>query len=234
MVLEEIMADGNFFHHYQPIYDIQNNDIIGYEGLFRTKNHANPEDIFLTAKKNRQLFELDSRSVHQAFLTYINAGNSLRTKNLFLNVFPTTVTNPLFFTLIHNLIKENYISGQQITLEINENEIIDFAETKKAITHLKDVGVLIAIDDYGKGHASIKSVIEFCPDFVKLDKYLADGLAHSKKKQDIIEYLLHFCDKFNSQLIVEGIEDEQTLELLEDIGVRYVQGFLLGKPSLLS
>lgn len=234
LLLEKILSNEDFYHVYQPIFDIQNDAIFGYEGLFRTKYNLNPEDIFLMAKKNERLYELDSRSVHKALLTYSNVGSSLRSKNLFFNVFPTTITNPLFNTLINKIINENHITSQQLIMEINENEIIDFEETKKVINHLKNIGIRIAIDDFGKGYSSLKSVIELEPEFVKLDKYFLEGLMKSEKKKYIIHTLLSYSKKFNTKLIAEGIEDEKSLLYLQNIGIRYAQGFLLGKPSTLA
>lgn len=230
LFLEKILSNEDFYHHYQPIYDIQSGVIFGYEGLFRTKYYSNPEDVFSVAKKNEKLYELDSRSVHKALLTYINADISLRFKNLFLNVFPTTVTNPQFITLINQIINENHISSQQLIMEINENQIIDLEYFKMAINSLKNMGVLIAIDDFGKGYSSFMSVIELNPDFIKLDKYFLEGLIRSEKKKYIIQTLLNYSRKFNTKLIVEGIEDEHILLYLQNIGIKYAQGFLLGKP----
>lgn len=92
------------------------------------------------------------------------------------------------------------------------------------------MGVLIAIDDFGKGYSSFTSVIELNPDFVKLDKYFLEGLIKSEKKKYIIQTLLNYSEKFNTKLIVEGIEDEHILLYLQNIGIKYAQGFLLGKP----
>lgn len=92
----------------------------------------------------------------------------------------------------------------------------------------------IAIDDLGTGHSRLQSLIELNPDFVKLDRYFAKDLVILAKKQYIIEFLLQLCEKCNSQLIIEGIEDQQSLICLKNMGIKYAQGFFLGKPSLLS
>jgi EAL domain-containing protein (putative c-di-GMP-specific phosphodiesterase class I) len=229
----QAVKDLKFFHHYQPIYDIQTWRIVGYEGLFRTKNLINPEITFELARKNKKLYELDSRSVHKALLTYINAGHLLRHEMLFLNVFPSTLINPLFHTLLNTIINENSIHRQQIIFEINENDIVNLEKLKTAVDNLKKLGFRIAIDDFGKGLSSFHTVIELKPDFVKLDKYFVEEILLSEEKKDVIGYLLHFCQKFNSELIVEGIEENTCLAFLKSLGVRHAQGYLLGKPDLL-
>jgi EAL domain-containing protein (putative c-di-GMP-specific phosphodiesterase class I) len=151
---------------------------------------------------------------------------------LFLNVFPSTLTNPLFPTFVNKIIDEYGISCQQIILEINEGEIAELDIIKNVITYLKNLGIAIAIDDFGKGNSSIMTLIELSPDFVKLDRYFMDDL--TDKKLDVIQYLLHFCKKYNSNLIIEGIEEKASLALLKSIGVQYAQGYLLGRPSILT
>jgi EAL domain-containing protein (putative c-di-GMP-specific phosphodiesterase class I) len=229
----QAVNDLKFFHHYQPIYDIQTWRVVGYEGLFRTESLINPEITFELARKNKKLYELDSRSVHKALLTYINAGHLLRHEMLFLNVFPSTLINPLFHTLLNRIINENGITRQQIIFEINENDMVNFKKLKTAVENLKKLGFRIAIDDFGKGISSLGSVIELKPDFVKLDKYFVEGILLSEQKKDVINYLLHFCQKFNSELIVEGVEESSCLTFLKSLGVRHAQGYLLGKPDLL-
>jgi EAL domain-containing protein (putative c-di-GMP-specific phosphodiesterase class I) len=230
--IQSVSIDDQFFHHYQPIYDIQRWEVFGYESLFRTGNSSSPEEAFNNAKIKKMLYELDSRSIHKASLSYAQAGYLTKYNHLFLNVFPSTLTNPLFPTFVNKIINENGFSCQQIILEINEGEIAELDIIKNVIIYLKNLGIAIAIDDFGKGNSSIKSLIELSPDFVKLDRYFMDDL--TEKKLDMIQYLLHFCKKHNSNLIIEGIEEKASLALLKSIGVQYAQGYLLGRPSILT
>lgn len=229
----ENMLNKDFFHHYQPIVNIWNNKVIGYESLFRTKNNRNPEEIFNSAKKEGKLYELDSRSIHKASTTFKEAGYIKDRTNLFLNVFPSTINNKNFISFIYKIINNNGFSSQQIILEILENELINLFQLSENLEILKEFGVQIAIDDFGKGNNSLRSVIELQPDFIKMDRYFMDGFIHSKYKLKMIESLKEYCDEVGSKLIVEGVEDEVSLEILKNIGVQYAQGYLLGRPTLL-
>lgn len=68
-------------HHYHPIYDIQSWKVIGHESLFRNSSLSDPEVVFKRAKKQKKLYELDSQSVHKAYLTYIGVSTPPRQKN---------------------------------------------------------------------------------------------------------------------------------------------------------
>lgn len=222
------------YHLFQPIYDVQKWCLVGYEGLLRTVHNINPEENFRIAKKKKRLYELDSRSIHKAFATYQLADESKGLKKLFLNVFPSTIINPNFLPFISNIIYENRFNSQQIILEIVESEKINLEKVKSVLPELKKLGLKIAVDDFGKGSASIRMLIELQPDFIKLDRYFVTDLSSSEPKRDVILSLLNFCEKYNSNLIVEGVEDEISLAILKSLGVTYAQGYLLGRPSLLS
>ncbi|WP_141433828.1 EAL domain-containing protein [Bacillus sp. 03113] len=232
--INNLLIKEYFYHHFQPVLNIQDGQILGYECLFRTYSDQPPDSVFMKAKKQKKLYELDSRSIHKALKTYNNAGSKIKDKKLFLNIFPSTIMNQMFYSFISIIINENKKISQQIVLEINENERInDFHLLKKKLFLLKKLGIQIAIDDIGNGFSSIKSIIDLDPDFIKLDKYFLGNLHCSERKKDMIEYLVHYCNKFNCHLIVEGIEDLVTLSTLKDLGVQYAQGYLLGMPSLL-
>ncbi len=82
MSLKSILYKKDEFpHHYQPIYDIQNWKVIGHESLFRNSSLSDPEVVFKRAKKQKKLYELDSQSVHKAYLTYIGVCTPPRQKN---------------------------------------------------------------------------------------------------------------------------------------------------------
>ncbi|KIY23749.1 MULTISPECIES: EAL domain-containing protein [Mesobacillus] len=222
------------YHLFQPIYDVQKWHLVGYEGLLRTMQRINPEESFRIAKKEKRLYELDSRSIHKAFATYQLADDSKGRKKLFLNVFPSTIINPNFLPFIRSIIQENRFMSQQIILEIVESEQINLEKVKMALPELKKLGLKIAVDDFGKGSTSIRMLLELQPDFLKLDRYFVTDLFSNEQKKDVIFSLLNFCEKYNSDLIVEGVEDEISLAILKSLGVKYAQGYLLGKPSLLS
>lgn len=232
--IERLISEGDFHHHFQPIYNINNHSIIGYEGLFRSNHHSNPEETFLKAKKEKQLFTLDTQSIQKAFLTYQQAGFSKKEGSLFLNILPSTLLHSNFPSFIKGLINKEQMESQEIIFEITEHEIIsDIQALKYRICELKEYGFKFALDDVGKGYASVGLIVELEPDIIKMDRYFTTNIEASTKKQTIINFFLHYCEKFNVQLILEGIENEIELTVAKSLGLLYGQGFRLGKPALL-
>ncbi|MEH7236739.1 EAL domain-containing protein [Bacillus sp. JJ1562] len=233
-MIKNLIHNELFTHFFQPIIDIQTWTRLGYEGLLRTSHTANPEETFKLAKTEKQLYELDSRSIHKAAFTFHSAGFSKKDGHLFLNVFPSTITNTNFLPFIKKIITENNYISQQVIFEISEMESInDYIGLKENISKLKSEGIQFAIDDVGKGNSNLKSIIELNPDFIKFDKYFSKNLYRDTKKQAIIKTILHYTNSHNIKLILEGLETDVDLAVAKAIGVKYAQGYILGKPKSL-
>ncbi|MFQ3542588.1 EAL domain-containing protein [Halobacillus rhizosphaerae] len=151
----------------------------------------------------------------------------------FLNVFFSTILNPNFRSFINKIVT-TYPISQNIIFEINEME--DYGDTKvfmQALNFVRELGIGIAIDDMGKGNSQLQSIIEWKPDYVKLDRYLTKGLNESKRKQSIVKLLLGYSQEFGIKVIMEGIETVEELKTAKDLGVYIAQGFALGTPERL-
>jgi len=233
--IEDFIKEEKFFHHFQPIFCLKTGNILGFEVLLRSNMYSNPEYIFQEAIKGNKLYELDSGSIHKAISTYNSAGLSKKDGKLFLNILPSTIVNPDFPYFLNKIMAENYLNSQEIILEISESENIqDFDTFKTRILEIKKHGFLIAIDDIGHGYCNLKTIIELNPDYLKLDRYFSKELKSSKQKQSLISFFLNYCQEYKSQLILEGLEDELDMEMAKSLGIPIAQGYLLGKPALLT
>lgn len=229
MKLEDILQKKIFQHVFQPLYELENWKVFGYEALIRCKFFESPEMLFRLAIEKNRLYDLDICSIHHA-LTSVNGWYN----RLFLNVYPSTMVHPSFPDVLENL-KSICFSNQNIVYEINEAEkVSDMGLLSKVVHFLKEKGYAIAIDDFGKGESSLQTVIELEPDFVKLDQSYAVDLSVSKKKQSEIHMLLKLCHQKNMKLILEGIEEPTDLAMAKSLGVHFGQGYLLGEPMPIS
>lgn len=230
MNLEKLLQNECFSHVYQPIYHLDKWGVLGIESFFRSEFYANPEHVFQLAKKTNNLYKLDTQSIFKSISKFYNH-HKMNDKLLFVNVFPSTLLNPGFFSFLDDLLKQVTITCDQIILEINEEEKVeDMRSLCKVVSDLRSYGFLIAIDDMGKGESALPKIIELEPDFIKLDRYFSTNLSDSNKKQQFIQLLLNFSNSY-SQIILEGIEKPEDLAMAKALGIPFVQGFLLGKPE---
>ncbi len=211
-------------HWFQPIYHLKSNKVLGYEALLRDASelHVSPVDLFKNAERHGQQNILDFISIKNALETFQSESNVL-----FLNVFPST------------LFKRDFLSWWDIhvppripvVLELLENEpIMNWREMKTITNKLKDRGVKIAVDDMGGGYSFFQQWIELDPDYIKLDRYFAENLSTNVRKQQTVKSLIDLLSD-TTEIIMEGIENEEELRIAEHLGIRYAQGYLLGRPS---
>lgn len=233
MKIKKIIHNKSFYHVYQPIYLLSEWRILGFESFFRSNFTSDPEGLFQFAMKTNNLYELDTQSIMKSVLDFY--AHPHRYKHLlFVNVFPSTLLNPSFFSFINHMLKKVTINCHQIVFEINEAEKIENIHAlNKVVSLLRDYGFLIAIDDVGKGRSDIQKIIELEPNFIKLDRYFSINLSQSSKKQQLIHLLMDFS-KNHSKIILEGIENPVDLATTKALGIPLAQGFLLGKPEISS
>lgn len=215
----------NLVHLYQPICQIETGEILGYEALVRNKflNELSPLDIFKQAEQEGCRINLDCELLCKA----INSIKEVSPYMLFLNVFPSTLLEKWFLSWWD----EHFVNPAHLVIEISESEPINDWETlKSVINKLRKRGVKIAVDDMGSGYSFFQHWIELNPDYIKLDRYYAAGLAENSLKQRIIEHLTKLFDGY-SIIILEGIETEKDLNTAKQLGISYAQGYLLGRPS---
>lgn len=151
---------------------------------------------------------------------------------MFINVFPSTITNPAFLTFMNETLTETQLNSQQIIFEINETEVVpNIVSFKNSLSDLKKQGFLIAIDDVGRGSASLRAIIEIEPHYVKMDRYFSVNLSISVHKQEMIKSIITYCNNINIHFVLEGIENSIDLEVAKSLGVSCGQGYILGRPS---
>jgi len=211
-------------HWLQPIYHLKNNKVIGYEALLRDTSQLqiSPIDVFREADKNGHRNILDRISIKTALESFKDESNQI-----FLNIFPSTLLERNFLSWWD----AHASSSTPVILELLENEPVrNWGVLKKVTKELQARGVKIAVDDMGGGYSFFQQWIELDPDFIKLDRYFAENLSVSSRKQKTVRSLVNLLSD-TTEIIIEGIEKKEDLNIAELLGIVYAQGFLLGKPS---
>lgn len=119
-----------------------------------------------------------------------------------------------------------------VVLEITERAAIrDYDLFRESIQVLRGLGFKIAIDDAGSGYASLQSIAELRPHYLKISNYLVTGLHEDTIKADVVEMLVRLAARIDASTVAEGIETPEDLEAVKRLGVTYGQGYLLGRPA---
>ncbi|MFL0168614.1 EAL domain-containing protein [Candidatus Clostridium helianthi] len=219
--LENILNSKNITTVYQPIVSLLDGEIIGYEALSRGPIDSplqNPDKLFNAAQVYNKTWELEQLCRVKAIK---RATNIEKNKYLFINVDPHIFKDEKFkkgFT--KEFLAEHNMSPDCIIFEITEKTCIeDYKGFKQALSNYVDQGYKIAIDDTGSGYSGLKMLNETKPHYVKIDMDLIRDINEDSFKQSLVECFVKLSEATNMKLIAEGIETEEELRTLVNLGV---------------
>ena len=119
-----------------------------------------------------------------------------------------------------------------LELEITESTLMkNYSESLKIMNDLKKIGIRIACDDFGTGYSSLNYLKTLPIDTLKIDKSFIDDIVSSKDDRAIIQAILLIADSLNMQIVAEGVETKQQLDILKDLGCNIIQGYCISKPK---
>ena len=233
--LLELVLERQIHSVYEPIVDCTSRTVFGYEALARgpegTELHM-PARLFSTAFEQDLIFQLDSLC-RQSGLD--GARDLPGDAKLFLNVRPTTIHDPAFRAeAIEKTLESCGLAPSDVVFEISEQEsIANFEIFREVRDYYGNLGFQIALDDLGAGYASLESVMELAPDFIKVDRAFCARIDEDPARQHLLRALQTLADRIGARLIGEGLDTLEELETLRKIGIEFGQGWLFGKPTRL-
>lgn len=220
---------------FQPIVSLRDGSVYGYEALSRGPigtEMESPITLFDYAEKYNKLWELESLCRSKALEAVYTMKAEIK---LFLNVNPNILHDVKFrqgFT--KEYLNKYAIDPERLIFEITEREAIkNISDFIQIVQNYKDQNYKIAIDDAGAGYSGLNLISDIKPHFIKLDMKLVRDVDKDVTKQSLIRSMSEFASLTNTLLIAEGIETENELSKLIEIGVQYGQGYLIQRPNAL-
>jgi EAL domain-containing protein (putative c-di-GMP-specific phosphodiesterase class I)/GGDEF domain-containing protein len=231
--LEDILGNARLMTLLQPVLDLVEGRMMGYEALSRGPSdsplHA-PQALFRVAAHHSMLAALDWACVHMALKTFAQLDLSGR---LFVNLSPSSLLDDSFTpdAMLAALDRVG-LASNQVVIKITENAAaLDYSELRQAVSGLRAAGIEVAIDDLGEGFSSLRLWSELKPAFVKIDKHFIAGIHQDPHKIQFVRSIKQMAESAHSSVIAEGVENLSELAVLKDLGIRYAQGYLIGRPS---
>lgn len=228
-VSNELMGGKCFYSMGQPIQILSDREVVAWELSCRcTIADLETSDIFYGfSLENNILTSVDLQCLQTNVSTCLAMEKKL---DFHFNIYPST----LLATPTENILKilqADKMAGS-VCLELSERKFIGSPEyLQESVRALKKAGILIAIDDVSFGRGSLKTLMMLKPDVVKIEQHYSSGIAKDSVKRKTFERMLKMFDNLDVKQIVEGIQTEEDLLVLQEMGVIYGQGDYLGKPA---
>lgn len=229
--LEQVLFDQTVTSVYEPIVQLSDRTLIGYEALSRGpigSGLETPLSLFAVAERNDFEYELDALCRQKALRNATGLEKGLK---LFVNILPTSFQHPDFEpSRLKELLAGPGLAPRDLVLEVSERQSIsNFHIFREAIDRLSKLGFTIALDDVGTGYSSLEATMELSPEFLKIDMSLVRGIDQDPHKQELLRGLQKLARRMNARIIAEGIETQAELDTVTELGVDCGQGYLLGR-----
>ncbi|HVL99571.1 MAG TPA: GGDEF domain-containing protein [Egibacteraceae bacterium] len=218
---------------YQPIVHLGSGAVIAYEALARPRHAAAGDPLVYFAALERAGLRLDGERQAVRAAVEGTGGKEPRAK-LFVNVSPTTLVDPRFDIdeLLEGALRSG-LSATDLVVEVTESEAIhDLEALGRKARRLRHLGIGLAVDDAGAGHASFRVITRLRPSYIKLDRDLVTGVDADGPRHAFIDAMVRFSRQIGSRLIAEGIETDFELVSLAGLGVEAGQGYYLARPTI--
>jgi diguanylate cyclase (GGDEF)-like protein len=221
--------------YYQPKVTLRNRRFVGVECLARWEHPAHgevaPEDFVAVAEHTGQLGRLTEMVLREALRRSRDWSIGGEPLAVAVNVSARTLGDQQFPTQVRELLAEYGVPPELLTLEIKEAGVLDGTERAvPGLRRLRDIGVRLAVDDFGTGHSSLSYLRRLPVNEVKVDRSFVQGMATDPVDLAIVNAVVTLSQQFGLAVVAEGVESELTLELLQDIGCQIGQGFLFSRP----
>jgi len=226
--LYQVVNHQRFAMAFQPIVDSRTLKSVALEALVRCdlSGLESPMQLFKAAEQLGLEERVSEMCRTAAVRTLMNYGGN---EDLFVNTHPNERLGEELIESLKSL--RDQAGGRRIVLEIHEAAVpgVDTMQSFKAA--LKDLGILLAYDDFGAGQSRLVELTRVPPDFLKFDRSLLKGIREaSVSQQQIVQTLVDIAHENDVKTVAEGLDDEETVTMCREMGFTMLQGFYFARP----
>jgi len=236
------IKEGQLQLYVQPIVDVHNHQIVGFESLVRWQHPVagmvRPDLFIPLAEKSGLIVPLGRwvlRTACHAALRFDREPNHAKMTGkhgfISVNVSAGQFHDPKFIPELANILLETGIDPARLQLEITESVLSDTSAAKRWIAGCKKLGVRIALDDFGTGYSSLSYLNEFDIDTLKIDPSFVRRILTDPRSEKIVITIIQLSHALGLKIVAEGIETQPMFDRLALLGCHYGQGYLIARPS---
>ena len=230
--LRKALGADQFELYYQPLINLQDNRIGGFEALLRwhhpERGMVSPVEFIPVAEETGLINEIGEWVLQQACAVAVNWPDDIKVA---VNVSPVQIRKGNLLQIVKDTLVSSGLSPSRLEIEITESVMIEDKNTTLEILHqLHDLGVQISMDDFGTGYSSLSYLQSFPFDKIKIDSSFVKNLTAGDDGIGIVQAVVGFATKLNMTTTAEGIETHEQLNIVRKEGCTQAQGYLFARP----
>jgi EAL domain-containing protein (putative c-di-GMP-specific phosphodiesterase class I)/CHASE2 domain-containing sensor protein len=233
--LDAAIDNGEVWVAFQPKLDLLSGEICGAEALVRwthpEKGPINPEEFITAAERHDRIEKLTDHVLNNAIEVAAKLNASGRRFDMAVNLSPRLIGHANLKPMVIQTLRRHGLAAERLILEITETAAMSSADA--AIQELKDlrsIGIQLSIDDYGTGFSTL-DYLKRCPATeLKIDRSFVRMLVSSRSDRIMVNSTIELAHSLGEEVVAEGVEDSETLQLLGQMGCDKAQGYLIGRP----
>ncbi len=234
--LRDALAGRRLDMHLQPLLEVAEDRVAGYEALVRwnhpERGSVSPAEFITLAEETSLIVPVGEYMLEQA----IHALVAMRQRGIeplpfiSINVSPRQLREAGLIQALLDRLRVAGLSTHAVKLEITESQVFDYRQVADVLAACREAGIRVALDDFGTGFSNLSHLNELRFDTVKVDQSFVRGIDGSGRGLAMLEAIVSLVRAIGADALVEGIETPAQLDALRHLGVRYAQGYLIGKP----
>ena len=237
--LEDALTGGDIWVAFQPQYQIATRTLVGVEALARwthpTRGPIPPDEFIVQAEKSQDIYRLTLFVMDQAIRSAAQLHDRGIRINMSVNLSATLLDHSDLVGTIRVMLTAHHLPPEILTIEITETaQIENSRQARQTLAQLRRTGIRLSIDDYGTGQSNLEYLTEIEADEIKIDKRFVMTMRDSQRNLEVVKSTIDLAHRLGAVAVAEGIEDAETMALLEGLGCDVGQGYHLGKPQLFS
>ncbi len=231
----QALYNGDIYLVYQPKVNLTTKKPIGIEALIRwnhpTKKMINPDEFIPSVETSSMIHEM-THEVFKWALTFAKKAHKVNPKlEISINISTKNLYDDLFYEKMVTIFKNFDMNPRLVELELTESVLMEDPElSKSTLEKFSKFGFKIAIDDFGKGYSSLAYLAQFPINTIKIDRFFSKQILVNPTSQHIVKATIELAKQLGYEVLIEGIEDIETANLLERLGCHSAQGYLFMRP----
>ena len=231
-IVEEILDNNLLAYYFQPIVKATDGSIYAYEALMRCEQYREigPGEIMQGATFLNRLYDVEKATIYNV-LQYVEKNErKLKNAKIFVNSLPGYQLEKEDAYWAFEQLKRKELRGR-LVIEFTEESELPEDRLELLRGKMDEIGVEIALDDYGAGYSNVNNLLRYMPRYVKIDRMLIKDIQDSPQKQHFVRSIVEYSHQNNIMALAEGVENSEELKEVIRLKVDLIQGYYVARPK---